>query len=542
MTDGLRRLLSLRPRRARLAASLVVLVAAYLFLAPAACGGPVTYARVAGSSMTPRLQPGDLVFARAADAYGAGDVVAYHNPELGLVMHRVIVDNGDRVIVKGDANSWVDSYQPRKSDIAGRLWLRIPHGAVLLGWLRPPWATLAFTLLGLAVFACPLLRHRSPRAARPRWDTSRPRLFWRTRVAPTLTVYAPTGSVLALAAIVVAGISLLLASLAFARAPQRVTAEERAYTQQAHFRYDADAPPGLYDDPTIREGDPVFLRLTRAVRMGVDVAIEGERLERPDGTVRLIATLQQVNGWERTMVLAPERRFTGTQAAVDSTLDLGAFRRMVEEAEAASGVHFESYQLIVRADIRAQVGTDRITLRPFEPQVVFRISSTQLQLERSPSGERSPLTHASNGVLRNDRVEPNLLALGPWSPSVAAVRFWSPLALLASLALIAALTRATMTALRGTEAERIEAQYGSLILRAHLLEPPPHVTLVRMQSFEDLVRMARVSGLPILRRSDNPPDYLLLTPEAAYHYEAVEHERPSAITARIARRIRPQAA
>jgi len=491
--------------------------------------------------MTPRLQPGDLVFARAADAYGAGDVVAYHNPELGLVMHRVIVDNGDRVIVKGDANSWVDSYQPRKSDIAGKLWLRIPHGALLLGWLRPPWATLAFTLLGLAVFAYPLLRHRSPRTLRPRWDTSRARTLWHTRVAPTLTVYAPTGSVLALAAIVVAGVSLLLASLAFTRASHRVTSEERSYTQQAHFRYEAEAPPGIYDDPTIREGDPVFLRLTRAVRMGVDLGIEGDRLERPEGTVRLTATLQQLNGWERTMVLAPERRFTGTQAAVDGTLDLGAFRRMVEEAEAASGVHFESYQLIVRADIRAYVG-DHIPLRPFEPQVVFRISSTQLQIERAPSGERSPLAHASNGVLRNDRVEPNLLALGPWSPSVAAVRFWSPLGLLVSIAVLAALTRATITALHGTEAERIEAQYGSLILRAHLLEPPPHVTLVRMQSFEDLARMARVSGLPILRRSDSPPDYLLLTPEAAYHYEATEHERPSAITARIARRIRPQAA
>ena len=41
-------------------------------------------------------------------------------------------------------------------------------------------------------------------------------------------------------------------ALAFARAPQRVTSEERAYTQQVHFRYEAAAPPGLYDEPTIR--------------------------------------------------------------------------------------------------------------------------------------------------------------------------------------------------------------------------------------------------------------------------------------------------
>ena len=541
MTARLRRLASLRPRRIGSAAALVALVAAYLFLAPAACGGPVTYARVAGSSMTPRLQPGDLVLARAADSYGMGDIVAYHNPELGLVMHRVIVDNGDRVIVKGDANSWIDSYQPRKADITGRLWVRIPHGAALLGWLRPPWATLVFTLLGLAVFAYPLLRHRPPRAARRLWDTSRARSLWRTRVAPTLTVYAPTGSVLTLATIVVAGVSLLLVTLAFSRPPSRVTSEERPYTQQVHFRYDAAAPPGLYDDPTIREGDPVFLRLTQAVRMGVDVTIEGERIDQPEGTVRLLATLQQVNGWERTMVLAPEQRFSGTRVAVDGMLDLAAFRRMVEDAEAASGVHFESYQLIIRADIRA-LAADHVALRPFEPQVVFRISSTQLQLERAPSGERSPLTQASSGVLRDERMETTSLGLGPWSPAVATVRFWSPLMLLASVAALAALARATVSALRGTEADRIDAQYGSLIMRAHMLETPTNATLVRMQSFEDLARMAHVSGLPILRRSDNPPDYLLLTPEAAYHYEAAEHEPPSAITARIAQRIRPHAA
>lgn len=491
--------------------------------------------------MSPRLAPGDLVFARARETYEMGDVVAYHNPELGLVMHRIIVDNGDRVVVKGDANSWIDSYQPRKSDIAGKLWLRVPHGAALLGWLQPPWATLVFTALSIIVFARPLLRRRPLRGTSTRWDPGRVGIFWRDRLAPALTVYTPIGSVLALGAIVVGAVALLLATLAYGREPLRTTAEEYAYTQRAHFRYEADAPAGLYDDPTIREGDPVFLRLTNAVQMAVDVDLEGERLEQPEGTVRLTATLQQQNGWERVMVLAPEQAFSGPRVSVGGNLDLAEFRRMVEEAEAASGVHFESYQLLVRADIRARVAEDT-ALRPFQPQVMFRISATQLQLEHTPSGDRSPLTHTSSGALRSSRMEPNVLAMGPWSPSVASIRFWAPVVLAGTVALLATLGRATVTALRGTEAERIEAQYGSMVLRAHMLQPPVGVTLVQMQSFEDLARMARTSGLPILRRSDNPPDYMLLTPEAAYHYEASDHERPSAITARIAQRIRHQAA
>ena len=551
--ERIRQLATLRPRRLGAASALVLTVVSYLIFAPSACGDPMTYARVAGSSMTPRMQPGDLVIARKTDDYQLGEVVAYHNPDLGLVMHRVIVDNRDRVIVKGDANTWVDSYQPRKSEIVGKLWLRIPNGASLLAWLKPPWATLGFTALAMIAFAYPLLRKRGgTRALRPRlkawnrWDHSgwEGKRAWllaqRERLEPVLTVYAPFGSIVALGSIVVAVLALLLMSLSYGRAPLRLTTEEHAYTQRAHFRYEADAPPGLYDTSTIREGDPVFLKLTRSVLMGVDVDLDGERLERPTGTVALTATLRQQNGWERTVVLAPQREFTGTHAAATGTLDLGALRRIVDDTENATGVHFESYQLVVHASVQST--TDGTRLRPFEPEVVFRISPTQLQIEQTVSGERSPLTHLANGALTSTRSEVSQLSLGPWSPTVARVRFWSPIALLGSLAALVLLGRTTVKAMAGTEADRIEAQYAGLILRADMLPLPSDMTLVALRSFEDLARMARTAGLPVFQRADSPPDYVLLTPEAAYHYVADDHEQPSAITRRIAQRLRGQAA
>lgn len=498
-------------------------VLAYLILAPSACGGPMTYARVAGSSMTPRMQPGDLVIARKTDDYQLGDVVAYHNPDLGLVMHRVIVDNRDRVIVKGDANTWVDSYQPRKSEIAGKLWLRIPNGAAMLAWLKPPWATLGFTALAMLAFAYPLLRKRGgTRALRPRlnawnrWDHSwwEGKRSWllaqRERLEPVLTVYTPVGSVVALGSIVVGVLALLLISFSYSRDPLRVTTEEHAYTQRAHFRYEADAPPGLYDTTTIREGDPVFLKLTRSVLMGVDLDLDGDRLERPAGTLALTATLRQQNGWERTVVLAPQRTFTGAHAAATGTLDLGAMRRIVDDTENATGVHFESYQLVVHASIQSMA--DGTRLRTFEPEVVFRISPTQLQIEQNVGGERSPLTHLANGALTSTRSEVNRLSLGPWSPTVARARFWSPIALLGSLTVLLLLGRTTVKTMTGTEADRIEAQYAGLILRADMLPLPPTMNLITLRSFEDLARMARTAGLPVFRRADSPPDYVLLTP------------------------------
>lgn len=103
--------------RAAIAAGVAVLIA----LAPTACGGPVTYARVGGASMAPALQHGDLVLARTAASYGPGDVVAYRNPQLGLLMHRIAEVDGGRYTLRGDANGWVDSYHPTDGEIAGRL-------------------------------------------------------------------------------------------------------------------------------------------------------------------------------------------------------------------------------------------------------------------------------------------------------------------------------------------------------------------------------------------------------------------------------------
>lgn len=53
------------------------------------------------------------------------------------------------------------------------------------------------------------------------------------------------------ASIAIGGVSLLLAVFAFRYAPHRVTGQEQACTQQAHFRYQADAPHSLSDARTM---------------------------------------------------------------------------------------------------------------------------------------------------------------------------------------------------------------------------------------------------------------------------------------------------
>jgi len=100
-------------RQRRIAALVVVLgvlAAAWFFLAPPGIGGDTTYVVTDGTSMHPRIHTGDLALVRPAASYHVGDIVAYRNPELHVVvLHRIhSISAGGRYRFKGDNNSWID--------------------------------------------------------------------------------------------------------------------------------------------------------------------------------------------------------------------------------------------------------------------------------------------------------------------------------------------------------------------------------------------------------------------------------------------------
>jgi|SRR3990170_2798040 len=156
--------------RAPTAVIAVILIgAAWLFLAPAQIGGSARYAVVDGSSMEPKLHRGDLVVVRDRGRVNVGDVVLYRNSQLGVrVLHRVIREEAGRLVVKGDANDFVDDARPRAKEVSGSLWFSIPHAGSALVWLREPLhaALLAFVLTIVALTGGGAARAATPEASR----------------------------------------------------------------------------------------------------------------------------------------------------------------------------------------------------------------------------------------------------------------------------------------------------------------------------------------------------------------------------------------
>ena len=103
-------------------AAAAALAAAWIVLAPASLGGSASYMVIDGVSMEPHLHRGDLVIVRAQASYGVGQVVAYHNLQLGrVVLHRIVSEAGGSYAFKGDNNNFVDFYHPPSSELIGRL-------------------------------------------------------------------------------------------------------------------------------------------------------------------------------------------------------------------------------------------------------------------------------------------------------------------------------------------------------------------------------------------------------------------------------------
>jgi signal peptidase I len=134
--------------------SVALLAAGWLCFAPSQLGGGTQYAIVEGSSMTPVLSGGDLAVVRSISRAGVGDVVLYRDPELGVaVLHRVTALEGDRLVLKGDSNDFLDDSRPTAADVAGSLWFSVPHAGSTLAWIREPLhaALLVFVLALLAL-------------------------------------------------------------------------------------------------------------------------------------------------------------------------------------------------------------------------------------------------------------------------------------------------------------------------------------------------------------------------------------------------------
>ena len=104
-------------------------------------------------SMEPTLKVNELVFVVKADEYKEGDIVVYQKDN-ELIIHRIMLINGDQVVTQGDNNPVADDPVPMGS-IKGKMKFSIPFiGLIVRGIRSVPGVLL---ILAASIF----LMHRS---------------------------------------------------------------------------------------------------------------------------------------------------------------------------------------------------------------------------------------------------------------------------------------------------------------------------------------------------------------------------------------------
>ena len=129
--------------------NLIIILLGWVLFAPTKIGGSTSYIILVGNSMEPEFNRGDLVLVKKGSDYQLGDIVAYQQPDLNTVFHRIVKINDETFTLSGDHNVWNDSFQPTNDEIIGKLWIHIPDAGVFLQFLRTP---IIFTTI-VVVFA-----------------------------------------------------------------------------------------------------------------------------------------------------------------------------------------------------------------------------------------------------------------------------------------------------------------------------------------------------------------------------------------------------
>src|SRR5205807_649075 len=117
---------------------LLAVPAIWALAGPVQFGGPTSYVITSGISMQPLIHQGDLVVTRRSDQYEIGEIIAYHLTPRTLILHRIVKQEGNRFVTKGDNNSFVDSARPGANEVVGRLWIHVPSVGHWLEQLRAP--------------------------------------------------------------------------------------------------------------------------------------------------------------------------------------------------------------------------------------------------------------------------------------------------------------------------------------------------------------------------------------------------------------------
>ena len=474
------------------------LAAIWIAFAPVKLGGKVSYAMINGISMEPNYHTGDLALVRQAPAYQVGDIVTYHDARMNAnIIHRIIDIKEDHFILKGDNNSWIDGYQPISDEILGKLWIYLPKFGAAILWVKlPANMALATGLLGGLVTVNMNKQKPNKKGKRKNKGGGSP--------VGTFQMGLYLFGFLAL-------VFLGLFIFAFTRPVLRV-ADKIKYQQTGTFFYSASGTPGVYDTGAARSGEPVFTKLTCKLNLGFVYFMESNQPVAISGSQYFDAMVVDTqSGWERTIPLKADTKFSGSNFTSTTTFDLCQVQALLASVEKTTGFRSSSYTLDITAhistagNISGQAFTDT-----FEPNLTFGFDSLHFYMVKDSTKDDT--------VTSTAMVDNTLSLFGATLP-VGKTRTVAEIGLAISLLGLMGLGfYFYKTSQRSPEAV-IGMKYGPILMEVHDLRPDTLTPVIDVTTIDDLAKLAERQSVMIMHTlCENVHYYFVQAEGTTYRY------------------------
>jgi hypothetical protein len=505
---------ALRRRLAWLGVS--VLVVAWFVARPVlphTLAGQAIYVSTHGTSMLPRFHAGDLALVRPDRSYSVGQVAAYRSVTLrgATVLHRIVAIHHGVYTFKGDHNTWLDPDHPTRADLIGTLRFRVPRGGRVHAALVRPIVLVPVVLVLLLAGSGASARRRKRRRRGVRLAEPEPAPRARPGVRATVL---PAAAAVAVAAVAAAALWSVPATHA--------ATETWPVSETARLSYSARVAPGAaYPTGRVLSNEPVFTRLVDRLDVALDGRVAaGAPLGRVTRVVRLRAVVGGTAGWERSVPLGIAR-ITGRHATAHASFDVRLLRLLESQLALEAGGSVSATSVSLRADVRtvAMVAGEPVTLHA-TPRLDLQLSSVALTRATAIGGSASPPSATASASVPHVVREPRVVRLWRVRLSVDAARRWA-LAVLGPMVLAAFVSmRIGRGRRRRSEAEKIVARYGRMIVSSDGVRSPEDRPVVRVQSADALAQLAaRAETVVVRSRAGRRERFSVFTPAVVYEYE-----------------------
>jgi signal peptidase I len=485
------------------------MIALWLAFAPTQAGGLASYIIVIGNSMEPNFHIGDLVIVHEETEYQIGDPVVYDNRELGnFVFHRIIDQELEHFTLQGDNNSWIDTYQPTKGEVLGKLWLHIPKGGNAIQKIRNPFvmALIAGVLGAILVTGFFTSKSKGNKQMNKNWFASFKQKvrgwFTKTNGSEPPKPTSNQGSLLEglfFTLGLVAFASIILGIISFSRPATRTVNNEISYDQLGIFAYSASAPQGVYDANAVESGDPIFPKLSCTVDMTFQYTLIAQQMENITGTYRMAATISETtSGWQRTVDLQDETIFSGNAVGTNAELNLCNMEKLTQSMEANTDFHPGSYVLTISPNIQINGEVSERTFdSTFNPELTFKYDRVHFYLLNNENQDNA-LSITETGILSEQRLEPNTMLLLGAEIAIPTLRLIAVFGLILSLGGLLYIGMSFQNMSDKDPARFIRTRYGSMLIDIHNADIIDSSTQIDVSSIDDLGKLAERFNAMIL--------------------------------------------